>query len=205
MPGPDVPRPERTDEQHVHALRVRRERAERVEARRVGPLHVVDEEHERLPLGRERLHERLQRDVEPCACVDRVDSRQRGRNAEDGLELGHELGEDARVVAHGSQDALAPGVSALQGLCLELGDEPAQRLDDGHEGRVRRTTIELPRDEADPPPHLAVQRFDQGALADPGVARDEDQLARTRGHPLDRRPEGRQLRIAPVEPVGQRQ
>ena len=188
--------------------RIRRggQRVEQPEGRAVGPLQIVQEEHERvLPRG-EQAHEGLKREMEAGFGLDRADRRKRGRRSHEPLELGRKIGDHARVVPEGVLDALAP-----RG---RFGCRPAQQLDDQRpeclrKGRIRRAPplgIELGGEEA------AASRGDRGAqvgrqgrLADPGRASQHHDPGFARGRLFPGEKQRPSLVLALIKPFGQRQ
>ncbi|MFT3769649.1 MAG: glycoside hydrolase family 1 protein [Minicystis sp.] len=205
VPGADLARPERAEQEHVPALRVRGQGAQRPQRRRVRPLQVVEEEHERSLLGGHGADEGLERGVEAVLGLHRARRRDLRWIPEDLAELRDQLGQHAPIRGHGLADPPEGLRPALLGLGGERPREGAERLDHRRIRHVRRAQVELARSEpaalrGDGVPH----RLDEGGLADAGVARQEHQLGPAGRTPGEGVMEDGKLVLAAVQALGQR-
>jgi hypothetical protein len=191
-------------EQHVVVVRIAGERLEQRERGNVGPLQIVQEEHERPRGHGERLQRLHQHAAEAVARLRGGQARGRRLFADQLPGLGHGLDEHGGVHPQQRVQTLA-GLAALRlALGQHLTDQVAHGLVDRVIGNAAQELIALAGGEAAPAGgRHPVQLIDERGLADAGRAGDEEQLraashgARVRG--------GQHLHIrdAPIQPLGQ--
>jgi hypothetical protein len=190
-------------EQRLGLLRCREVR-EHVQARRVRPLHVVEEHDERVRRSREHLNEPLERPREALLRRCRIERHDRWLRPDHEIDRGDHLGEHASVRVNRGFDAPAPFGERGFALGEELLDEVAEREEHRAARHVAPELIELARhEEAAAPGHRLVDRTDHRRLADAGRSRDEHGLDSTRGRAIEGVTEKEHLRVAAVEALGQ--
>lgn len=185
------------DEEHVAALRIGRQAHDEIDRGEVGPLEIVEEEHERVAALRERRDQALDGGLEAVAGLRGRDLLERWLRPDELLELGD----------HGDEGAAA---LARERARLELGaaeearaDELAQRLDETVVGRGSVELIELARDEDRAcRDHGLLHRRDERGLADARVAGDEEHPRAADRGPLERVEHDGDLALATEEARG---
>ena len=193
----------REDEDERGGLpRVVEEGLQQAQRRPVGPLQVVDEQHERV-LG--AGHRAQQRQDARLQSTLRVDWRDRDRGVlrpDEQLELGHQLGERPRrpaefLVEHGADRGERRG---RQGE--HLSNQLARGLDEGRVRQVAAVEVELAgREPAVGRGHRPLQFIDEPRLADARVAGDEHQVLLALGGGREAVEQGGQLGVAPEQHV----
>ena len=152
------------------------EALDQAQARRVGPLHVVDEDHEVEARDQQRGGEALERVPEAIAGLGRADLDDVELGAEQQLDLGDEGAEQRAVGSERLADALAQRLEVFARAMAELGEQAAEDL--AH-ARVRRglgVLIELAADEhARSLGDRVAQLVDQRRLAGARGSADDDQ------------------------------
>src|SRR2546422_208070 len=159
------------DQEKEFHPRAGEERAEKAQRRRVGPLQVVDEDHQRMLALRQRAHEVLEDELEPVLRLGGGERRRRRLLAQDELDLRNEFRQDTRVGAERFREPRAPSAQAGLALGEQLLQEAAEGLDQRAVGNIADDRIELAGDEVTP---LAddglVELLDERRLADARVA-----------------------------------
>jgi len=159
------------DQEKEFHPRAGEERAEEAQRRRVGPLQVVDEDHQRMLALRQRAHEVLEDELEPVLRLGGGERRRRRLLAQDELDLRNEFRQDTRVGAERFREPRAPSAQAGLALGEQLLQEAAEGLDQRAVGNIADDRIELAGDEVTP---LAddglVELLDERRLADARVA-----------------------------------
>ena len=164
--------------------RLRRGRREQhrdeVEAGGVGPLHVVEEQHERRVrvvgalLRAEELHEALEHEVEAVLRRDGVELRHGRLRPDDQLQRGQHVEQQPAVRRHGGLDRLTPVRERALVLGEELLHEILERGDEAAEGNVAPELVELAgREVSAPARDRLVDLLHERRLADapPGPTR----------------------------------
>src|SRR6266542_102376 len=93
-------------EKVLNAL-AREKRLEQTQCRRVGPLQVVEKDHQRMVLARQRADEILEDELEPVERLRGAKSGRRRLLTDDQLDLRDDFGQDAplRTQARGQSSA----------------------------------------------------------------------------------------------------
>jgi hypothetical protein len=193
------------DDQHVRGAAAcqRREPAER---RVVGPLQVVQEQHQRLALGGQGRQERLRQLAEACLLFV-------GRHLGDTLHLGQEraqlrnaLRQQRAVGTDGLADAHPVLGQLLLGLRQQRPHAGAQRLEDGQQRHAALLPLELAER------HVGTQRREarrqlahEGRLADARGPTHEHELRRAGHQALEGRGQHQQLHVAAHQTLLERQ
>jgi hypothetical protein len=171
------------EEQDALLARVAHEEGQEVARGAVGPVDVLEDEHERLRLGQAPQQREQQLEDAPL----------RGRRLRGGgVELGQQRGEADRARAQ------------------LVGAQPAQGADDGREGQLAVAEIDAVADEDSRALRTGAgaELGDEASLADPRLAGDERDRGPAIGRALEGRREARELTLAPHElrtrdPLGQ--
>ena len=158
----------------------RQQRRQQAQARRIRPLHVVEEYDQRTVLAAEHLQEVLEDVVEAVLRFGRFERRERRLRADDAFQRRHHFGDRPGRCAR-RRRRIASRHARVCALALgeQLADQVVQRGDDGAERHVALQLVELAGDEvaellAEPGAHL----LDQRGLADAGRAREHDRAPR---------------------------
>ena len=175
--------PEREREQHGSISLPAQQRAEQLDRRAVGPVHVVEHEDER-PVAREQLEQRTDRAVRAVPLVRRRFPRASVRPSQRRDDLA-DLEREVRL----------PSVLEVELLGGHVGIECV------HPGTERQLALELGRrageDERTCLLGTGSELGEQPCLADPGVALDRHARLRAGCQRLERRVEPIQLGLAP--------
>src|SRR5258706_7652159 len=167
---------------HQHemaAVGVGHQHVQKVERGGVRPLHVVDEDDDRMRLGAERPNEFAEQVVEPVQSLGAADVGDRRLRADDELEVRQHVGDDAALGAHRGADLLPQGAETLLALGQQGVDQVLEGLDECDVGRGPPKLVELAAAEISAPRgNRLVHLVDERRLARARVATDEDEQAR---------------------------
>ena len=190
-------------EQQVAIVRIARPQFDEPERGRVGPLQIVQEEHERVLWPGDHAQEGREYEVEAILRLLGSELRSRRLRAEDSLELGNDVDENLAAGRDGSLDVFAPSVERGLRLRQEATHEHAKRL---NERRIRHAALELvelseeenapARD--DRPLELSHER----RLSDSRRTNHENEFARAHAGSLASVQQDAHVGGAPVELVG---
>ncbi len=176
----------------LEAVEPRREVGQQIDARRIRPLQVLEQQHERPPTGdrSDRRHER----------------RELARHAVAGTHAGQGLSRPRLGFARHARKVHRPGGCELEELrherlALAAREEIAQRVEKGRVGLRRPEVLgRTPEGQAGirgGEPRPAQEGVRQGRLAGPRLAGDGDQLPAAGGGRLQQLGEQRELFAAP--------
>ncbi len=192
-----------THQQQVAQRRARQHRFEQLQRRAVGPLQVVEKEHQRLLGAGLAGDEILERQAQPVVGLGRRQRRrrrQRLHHAEQRRQLGDQRGDGRDVVAERARQPLAPPPQLRRRLGQQALHELAQRLRQRAVRRVAGELLELAADEQTLRARgRLVQLADQRRLADAGIAGHEQQTRSALARALERRAQQRTFGVAPVQ------
>ena len=106
--GPDAGlfRPQRRDDEQAREIRRRGEGLEQPQGGGIGPLEIVQEQHERMLPAGQGAQEGLEHAVHPALVSDRLDRRQRWGRADEPLQLGRQVGDHPGVLSQRVREAL---------------------------------------------------------------------------------------------------
>ena len=156
-------RPRGADDQQSHRRAVLEQVAEQQQRRRVGPVQIVEQQHDRALARGEREH--------PVDALEQPEAACLGLVAERLAELRHvaaQLRDEARELGQLARDL------ARQDQRLAVGDEVRQR---GDERLVREERLRVRAPIEDRRVGTPRELGREPGLADPGVARQQDELA----------------------------
>ena len=191
------------DEQDVVARGVADPLLEKLQRGRVGPLQVVQEDHQGVIRLREDAQEAREQRMEPVPRFDGTDLGHRCLRTEDVLELRHEGDQELPVRRDRVLDLLPPALQRCFGLREQLPHHASKRLRQAGERDAALKLVELARGvEALPRGDLRAQAFHQGGLPDAGSARDQQELPGARTGLRESVGEVLQLLIAAIELAG---
>ena len=131
------------DDQHRAQFRLRGDRDEQLQRRGVGPLQVLEEQHERRSRLDQRPHERDEEALKPVLGLHRTDLDDGRRLADELLQLGDALGEDAPIRRDCRSHALTQRRDPVCRRVQRLPDEPTDRVEKRSVGNVALEEIAL--------------------------------------------------------------
>jgi hypothetical protein len=171
------------------------------EARGVRPLHVVDEQRERMFGGRARREQPAEHQAEPRLRLGQGQLGHRRLGPDDEPELRDQIHDQLAVRTERLRDPLPPPRDPGLALRQDVERELPERLGDREVRDVALVLLELARDEPPAPPHdRAKQLAHHRRLADARVSRHQDQLRSTGlGGAVERLAERRTLGVAAVQ------
>ena len=177
----------RADQQEMGQVRVAKQGLDDPQRRRVGPLQIVEEQDQRLSLGRDAADRPTDGVVEPGL-------REGGRDVGDARLRTEQLGQPRRDVDQQLgvgrdvfEDPVPPSLDLLGPTAEHVVGEALQDVGQGPEREIARVLIELALDDAATGDrHLGEQLADQGGLADAGLAGDPGDASTTGPHALER-------------------
>ncbi len=174
------------DDQHMGEASVRGDGPDEVQACRVGPLDVVQEQDERVrPVG-EDLHEVLKDKMKAVLGFLGPDLGDVGLPAYDELDLGDDVRDDLPVRAQGGIKLFSPFLYTLLALGQELAGQAMEGLNDGAVGHGPAQLIVFAGDEISPLPHDGIADLaHQGGFADARLAGNQQDLHVPVAHPLE--------------------
>ncbi|MFT3773199.1 MAG: hypothetical protein QM820_48085 [Minicystis sp.] len=162
MGGPDLVVAERADEEEIPRVRMREEVGEEIEAGRIHPLEIIEEDGHGVRRAGEHPEELPEH---PVKAILRVDEGQLGDGRlppDDQLDLGDHLGDELPIDPEGLEELPPEDLYPVLALGEDLEHQLPQRLDRGGMRDVALVRIELPRDEkAALPEDRFVQLVDQ--------------------------------------------
>ena len=207
MGGADLVVAVGADGQQVTAVGARDDIHKELQSRRVEPLQVVEEEHQRMLPARKHPKEPA-KDGEKA--VLRLAGGQLGHwrlRADQQFKLGHKIHNEPAVRAQRLENGLAPACQFLVALDQELADQDLECLRQGGVRDISLVLVELAGGEQAARRHDGlVQLVDHRGLADAGIAGDQDQFGRAaRHHPLERGAQRADFRLAPIQLFGDAQ
>ncbi len=194
--------PVRPEQEQVLHARLQ-EVPEHVEARAVGPLEVIEEQHERMLGARDDGEDALQEQVEAVLGFFDRDVGHRWLRSDQQLELRHETHEEAPVRPERLLQGGAPSSDVDLTLPQDVTDEVLQCFGDRRVRDVALVRVEFASREQGPSGReLALELVDERRFTDARVAGDQRELRGAALHPLERCSQ-LPARLAPsVQPVG---
>src|SRR5207302_1793553 len=97
-----------TDDERARRAAIREDDPEELEARRIGPLQIVEEEHERALVVAPRGEEAGERTAEAVLRLDRAGLGHRGLGTDEPFKLRHDVDEHLALLADPREDRRAP-------------------------------------------------------------------------------------------------
>ena len=191
---------------HEHEVRqagVDGQRFQQLPRRRVGPLHVVEKEQQRRVARSEHGQQAADHEVQAAFGVARRHLGHVGLRPDECVQLGQRGREQLAMRAEGLAQRHAAARELRFGFGELAAQQAAQGLQQRQVGQGGAELVEL----AAPDPALqggaaALQRGDEGRLADAARARHRDHHPRARSRLRHRVEQARALGVAPIEPVG---
>jgi len=203
VPGADLVVPVGADEQGVSGLGVGHQGPQQADRGHVGPLHVVQEDHQGAALVGEAADQPADHVREADLGLARRQRVGRRLGAEQQLGRRQDLDQQRPLRPQRLGEVAAPAGDGVLRLGEHPIDEVTQGLQERREGHAALVLIELPGEEDPAPGHdRAPQLVHQPRLPDAGVARDQDQLVAAGGGALERADQGGQLLAPAVEGLG---
>ena len=207
MGGADLVVAVGADCQQVTAVGVRDNIHKELQSRRVEPLQVVEEEHQRMLPARKHPKEPA---TDGEKAVLRLAKGQLGHwrlRANKQFKLGHKIHDEPAVRAQRLENGLAPACQFLVALDQELADQNLECLRQGGVRDISLVLVELAEGEQAAQRHDDLVQFvDHRGLADAGIAGNQDQFGRAaRHHPLERGAQRADFRLAPIQFFGNTQ
>ena len=170
----------------------------------VGPLQVVQEQHDRVVGARQRADQAGHAADQALLRLRLRQGWNRLLLADQQLQRGHQIHHHLAVGTQGLLQAAAPPGHLRFAAGEQLQHGGAEGLGDRGVGDVALVGVEFSREEqAVPLGHRSVQLVDQRGLAHPGLPGDQDQLPRAPGGgAVERRAQRRQRLLPPIERLG---
>src|SRR6266478_5659612 len=189
------------DDEKMPDLHVRDDVLEQVEGRRVEPLQVVEEQHERMLLRGDDAEDPSEHHLESVPRLLRRELRYGRLLADDELDFRNEVRNQLPVRAERASDGIAPPTELGVALAQDRTDDAPQGL---REGRIRNVTlvlIELSAREQSARNHQRLLKLvDHRGLADARRSGHEHELRRALRHdPLESLEQGLDLAFPAVE------
>ncbi len=169
------------DQQQVAQLGLSRQVLKQVEGRRIQPLQIVEEQHQRMFRPGEDADEPPEHQLETALRVLGRKFEDRWLVADDEPQLRDEIDHELAVRAQRLAEQVTPGRQLGIAFAQQRPDQALKRLRQGRIRDVALVLVELTGGEqpARRDEHL-VQLIDDGGLADAGIAGDQHQLRRAR-------------------------
>src|SRR5262249_43791084 len=162
------------DEQKVPRVGMGHEIFDERQRRRVEPLKIVDENHERVLRPRKDAHETLEHRLKSKLRLQWGELRYGRLRTDDECELGDQLGQETPLTGDRFPNGLAPVADTVVVPIQDLANEPPESLGQGGIGNVSEAEVETAGDEDAPRQNDdLVQLVHHGRLADPGIAGDQ--------------------------------
>ncbi len=166
-----------TDDEHMRAVRIGEDPTEHVERSHVGPLQIVEKEHERALGRRDRSHERLGCRSKPILHLGARRFGQRRERTEDAFKGRHKRNERRARGTERVRDPLARTRELFVALHEQGVDQATKRLLQCAVRNAAAELVELPFcEEAAMLDDRPIQLVNHGRLADARVAGHEHQL-----------------------------
>src|SRR6516165_3716870 len=177
------------------------------ERRRIEPLQIIDEDHQRMLGPSEYADEAPEHGLEADLGVQRRKCGHVRLRTDHPNELRHQVREQAAVGPHRLEDGVAPPRDLGRFSVQDLPDQRLESLGHARVWDVATALIELAGDENATRKHdLLVQFADHRRLADPGVARHELKMRFAgRGDAVERIEQRCYLTFASVKALGDKQ
>lgn len=177
----------RTDEEHVIDVGTREQRCEQVQRRRIGPLQIVQEYHQRVPAARQRADETHEDHLETVQRGHAVERRSSRLRPHEPFDLWDDRGQDCCPGAQCVGEQGPPRGQTIFGLGQQLSQHTAERVDQASKRDMSRHLVELAAREIATRLHQrAIQLLHQRGLADAGRPADEDRTRRSSGCAVER-------------------
>ena len=139
------------DDQQPAEVGIGEERAQQREGRRIGPLEVIEEDHQGMSRGSEHRQELLKQQGEPVLRLRGPEDRHGGLLPDDVLDGRDDVDDDLRVDPERLEQRVLPSPHRLLALGQQLPHELLECLRQPAIGGVARQLVELPGDEVSAP------------------------------------------------------
>src|SRR6202030_195275 len=169
--GRDLVVPKGADQQQVVHIRLRQQILEQIERRRVQPLQIVEEQHQRMFRPGEDAEEPAEHQLEPALRLLRRQLRDGRLDPDDELHLRDEADDKLAVRADRLRQGITPLFHLGFALDEDLTDQGLQGLRQGRVRDVALVLVELAgREEAARRNERLVQLVHYRGFADAGIA-----------------------------------
>ena len=135
------------DHEQPSKIRIGEQGVQQREGRRIGPLQVVEEDHQRVGRRGEHAEEPLEQEVEPVLGLRGSQDRHRGLLPDDELHGRDDVDDDLAIDSQGAEQRIVPPANSLLAFRQQLPHEAPERLCQAPIGSVANQLVELPRDE----------------------------------------------------------
>ena len=177
MRGIDLVVPIGADQHQVLQVRSRQQVLQQIERRRIEPLKIVEEQHQRMFGAGEYADEPLQHVLKAALRVLRRKLRNRPLFADDELEFGDQVDDQLSIRAQRFQKFALPPAQLRVALAEQRPNQALERLRERRIGDIALVLVEFARCEQPAQRHLhLVQLIDDRGFADAGISRDQHQF-----------------------------